>query len=59
MAATAYARATEGVVFDPEAGVVLEPAEAAARVREMERVLPSIQAALRGLVQKFTPKSDS
>ena len=49
MAATAYANATEGVVFDPEAGALFSPAQAAARVREMEKLLPSIEAALKDI----------
>ena len=58
MAAAAYSRATAGVVFDPEAGVVLDPAAAAVRVREMERLLPSIESALRDLARQAVPKSD-
>jgi hypothetical protein len=57
MAATAYAQATDGVVFDPEAGTILNPADAAARVREMERLLPSIEEAIRNLTRQVTPKS--
>lgn len=51
MAACAYARATDGVVFDPEAGVVMSAAEAAVQVREIERILPSVEAALQKLAQ--------
>jgi hypothetical protein len=39
-AAAAYARATGGVVFDSEADEVLQPDEAAALAREVERQLP-------------------
>jgi hypothetical protein len=53
MAAAAYARATNGVVFDPEAHKILAPQEAAERVREMEKTLPAIEAALRNMVQRF------
>ena len=51
MAACAYARATDGVVFEPQAGVVMSPTEAAAQVREMERLLPSVEAALREMMR--------
>jgi hypothetical protein len=51
MAACAYARATGGVVFEPEAGIVMSPAEAAVHVRETEKILPSVEAALRKMAQ--------
>jgi len=37
MAATAYARATGGVVFDTESGEVMSPDRAAEVTREIER----------------------
>ena len=40
-AATAYARATNGVVFDAESGEVLTPDEAVKLVRHIEHDLPS------------------
>jgi hypothetical protein len=46
MAATAYAKATGGVVFDPEDGKILSPHEAQETIREMERYLPTIEAEL-------------
>ncbi len=51
MAACAYARATGGVVFEPEAGVVMSAAEAAAHVRETEKLLPSVEAALQRMAR--------
>jgi len=51
MAACAYARATDGVVFETEAGVIMNPDEAAAHVRETERLLPSVEAALQKLAR--------
>jgi hypothetical protein len=39
-AATAYARATDGVVFDSESGTVLQPDKAAEIARGIERNLP-------------------
>jgi hypothetical protein len=43
-------------VFDPEAGVLLTPEAAAKRVRDMEKRLPEIEAALRNIAQDFEPK---
>jgi hypothetical protein len=44
MAATAYARATSGIVFDPEAGELLTPSQALEMVHDNERVLPRLEA---------------
>lgn len=43
MAATAYARATSGVVFDPQAGQLLNAAQAFQVVQDNERVLPGLK----------------
>jgi len=40
MAATAYARATEGVVWDGESGEVMSPDRAAEVIREIDRNTP-------------------
>jgi hypothetical protein len=40
MAATAYARATAGIVFDPQAGQLFSAAEALEVVKDNERVMP-------------------
>jgi hypothetical protein len=40
-AATAYARATDGVVFDGESGELLSPDKAAGTTRDIERSLPN------------------
>jgi hypothetical protein len=40
MAATAYAKATDGVVFDTEEGQILTPQQATEYARQMERDLP-------------------
>lgn len=40
VAAAAYAKATDGVVFDGESGEVFPPDEAAATARDLERRLP-------------------
>ncbi len=41
MAAAAYAKATDGVVFDPEEGQILTPQTAAECARQMETELPT------------------
>jgi hypothetical protein len=46
MAAAAYARATDGVVFDTEEGQILAPQRAVDYARRMERDLPAVQAEL-------------
>ena len=46
MAAAAYAKAADGVVFDPEEGQILTPQETAEHARQMETELPAIQAEL-------------
>ncbi|HEY1980930.1 MAG TPA: hypothetical protein VGH13_12670 [Xanthobacteraceae bacterium] len=40
MAATAYARATSGIVFDPQASRLLTPSQGVKVVQDNERVLP-------------------
>jgi hypothetical protein len=44
MAATAYARATSGIVFDPQASRLLTASQAVEMVQDNERVLPRLQA---------------
>jgi hypothetical protein len=57
MAATAYARATDGIVFDEQEGKLLTPEESLRVVRELERDRPEMEAALRSFVQQLSPKS--
>lgn len=57
MVATAYARATSGVVFDPQERKVFKPAEAVDVVRDMERTRPEAEAALRNHVEQLSAKS--
>lgn len=57
MAATAYARATSGIVFDPQEGKVFNPAEALKVIKDMERTRPEAEAALRSFVQQLSAKS--
>lgn len=49
MAATAYAKATNGVVYDEEAGKIRTAAEARTVVEQIEREMPQIEAMLREL----------
>lgn len=57
MAATAYARATTGVVFDPQEGKLFRPEEALQIVRDIERPSPELDAALRNFMQRLPAKS--
>jgi hypothetical protein len=51
MAATAYAKATDGVVYDEEAGKIRTPAEAGIVVGEIEREMPQVEAMLQELAR--------
>jgi hypothetical protein len=57
MAATAYARATQGVIFDEHDGRFLSPAESLELVTELERLLPAKEAALHSILQQLKSKS--
>lgn len=56
MAAAAYARATDGVVFEPQAGVIWSPAEAVEHARAEEKTLPAFEAALQDMVRRIQAK---
>lgn len=49
MAATAYAKATDGVVFDEEEGKIRSAVDARTVVDDIERELPEMEAMLRQL----------
>ena len=49
MAATAYANATKGVVFDEEQGKIHSAADARTVVDEIEREMPEMEAMFREL----------
>lgn len=49
MAATAYAKATDGVVFDEEAGITRSAADARMVIDQIERQMPEMEALLRNL----------
>jgi hypothetical protein len=56
MAATAYAAATGGIVFDHEEGKVLTPQEAREVVRDIVRDLPAMETILREVMKKLAPQ---
>jgi hypothetical protein len=57
MAATAYARATGGVVFDEQAAKLLTPDEALANTREIERRRPELEAVFRNIAERRIAES--
>jgi hypothetical protein len=57
MAATAYAQATSGIVYDPQEDRLYTHAEAVEATREIERNWPAMQAAVQAAVKKFASKS--
>ena len=52
MAATAYARATNGVIFDEEKGQLFTPDESVQITREVERRRPELEEALRDYLEQ-------
>jgi hypothetical protein len=58
MAATAYARATSGVIFDPQEGEVFNLEEALKVIQGMERTRPEAEAALRAFMRGRSAKSN-
>ena len=53
MAATAYARATQGVVLDEQDGKQREPNEARQVIRDIERERPAVEAAMHEILKKM------
>lgn len=53
MAATAYARATGGVIYDEEEGKLFSPAAAVAVARDLEQVLPELNERIRQLAARL------
>ncbi len=56
-AAAAYARATDGFLFDCEEGKIITPDQSLAIARELERSKPLIEEAVRRGVEQFKSKS--
>jgi hypothetical protein len=57
MAATAYARATNGVIFDEQEKKLFTPGESLQITREIERRRPEMEAILRTYVEGLAAKS--
>ena len=57
MAATAYAAATDGIVFDEQEGKLLSPAQSCETIKDIERSRPEFEAAMRDLMQQLSGKS--
>lgn len=57
MAATAYARATDGVVFDEQEGKLFTPDELLQIARDIERRQPKLEAVLRNYAGQLSAKS--
>jgi len=57
MAATAYARATDGVIFDPQEGKLFSPVEAFNIIQDLERTRPEAEKMLRNRVEQLSAKS--
>ncbi len=57
MAATAYASATGGVVFDEQEGKLFTPAESLQVVHDIERTRPEAEVALQNFIQQPRAKS--
>jgi hypothetical protein len=53
MAATAYARATSGVIYDEEEGKLFSPAAALDVARDLERFLPELKERRMRLIQQL------
>jgi hypothetical protein len=57
MAATAYARASNGIIFDEQEGELFTPDESLRITQEIEQRRPELEAALRGFAQQLSAKS--
>lgn len=58
MAATAYAAATQGILFDHQEAKAFTPEQARETVRAIERDIPRMEAALAELIKKFAQRSE-
>jgi hypothetical protein len=57
MAATGYARAVDGVIFNEQEGKLFTPSEAAQIVRDIEQRQPDMETILRSVVQRLSAES--
>lgn len=58
MAATAYARATGGVVFDPQESKMFTPQQAREVTQDIEKDRPTYELAMRNFAAKLSTKSN-
>ena len=56
MAATAYARATQGVIFDPQEGKLFNSEQALKVIQDTEGTRPQAEAVLRNFMQPLSAK---
>jgi hypothetical protein len=56
MAATAYAAATDGVIFDYEEGKIFTVAQARELLRKFERERPMLDALIKETIRKIAGK---
>lgn len=57
MAATAYARATDGAIFDEQHGEVFTPEESLKNARDAEQRRPMMEAMLETYIERLSAKS--
>jgi hypothetical protein len=57
MAATAYARATDGIIFDEQEGKLFTPDESLQITRDIEQRWPEMEAMMRSYVERLSAKS--
>jgi hypothetical protein len=57
MAATAYARVTNGVVFDQQEGKIFTPQESLKIARDTEQRRPAMEEMLRNYIEQLSAKS--
>lgn len=57
MAATAYARATNGVIFDEQEGRLFTPEESLKITRDIEQRRPELEAMMQSHVERLSAKS--
>jgi hypothetical protein len=57
MAATAYARATGGAVFDEQEQKIFTPEESLQIAQDIDRSLPEMEATLQNFMQRLSAKS--
>ena len=56
LAAAAYAKATDGIVFDTHDGTVMSPKRTLELADELQREMPNLRATVEAMVSKLTSK---